>query len=98
MATLLSHKHLLSLAKVWPRSHQQMFPLEPLPEVTGLREMKFTVHHSSSSHHMVEWARKIRREIDRERECHHENNEPKMATMSTVWELGCEVNYKCAVN
>ncbi|KAI9538317.1 Thrombospondin type-1 domain-containing protein 7B [Dissostichus eleginoides] len=34
--------------------NQQMFPLEPRPEVTGLTEMEFTVRRDSSSHHMAE--------------------------------------------
>ena len=60
---LLSPAVSSSLAKVWPRSHQQMFPLEPRPEVTGLTEMEFTVRRDSSSHHMAEWASKIGGEI-----------------------------------
>lgn len=49
-------------------SCEQMFPLQPLPEMTGLTEIKFTVHRSSSSLHTVERARETGRRIETENE------------------------------
>lgn len=85
MSLVLSSQTLALLSATVNYSPSSLPPADVSPQATArsdwLDRAEFTVHHNSSSHHMVEWASKIGREIERETErkkkCHYENNKQK---------------------